>query len=1593
MICRRKSRVLLLAIRAFNMSTLFWLFVTFGCVYGITGKRDDILDEFYGYERVNAVISPLVENDRTARSRRDVFENFTLEADSAVPSGKRLRFSAFGKDFDIALKLNVALVADKFAVTVVKGANYEVHHPVVEKCHYRGQLVGIANSSVAISICRSGITGYIQDGSGETYHLQPAGHDRRSVIVTRESDSIPVEKLCGVDLQKDLNATGLHFHSSRTRRSIKPPSMSNASSLYVELVLVGDKRLYDKYDHSESLITSRFIDIVNVVNALYWPLNIFVALIGVEIWSTEDKISIVNDSERTLNNFLKYRKEDLLTRMPNDNAYLVTAATFSASVVGKALKGQMCTYEFSGGIAKDHSRLPGPVGSTIAHEMGHNFGMEHDYTDCKCSEDRCIMTPASVGLTPSNWSSCSYKYLDDNLQRGIGKCLERPPKHVVGPSCGNGFLEDGEECDCGTEEYCRNKCCIASTCKLSVNSTCGHGLCCDMDTCSPKMVASVCRAPSGECDLPEYCDGKSGVCPDDVWKSDGTECKKGEAYCYDGSCNTHNDQCLTLWGMTGAVAENKCFELNVKGTAEGNCGRNRSSKTYSQCAVRDLRCGLLHCTSQVDRLALGLDTSTSIVQSFIPAKTTYTNCKGAYVDLGLSVQDPGMVPNGAKCGDSSMCFHQVCTHVSLVPGADCSQQCNGAGICNNLGHCHCNTGYGPPYCSGGGYGGSADSGPATDPSSYHRLRDAMLIIFLLVVPVLAAILFLYIARHRIQDWMLMRSKHQRTRGRPAPPPPTSSAPPPPKVSENGKVSGTEKNGKPIGRDRTKAQISVPVMQQQPVSDSEVVIYQNGGMSKLFWKNPGPSNAGFPAKETPPPLPSKPPKAVREENDVGKFSFAPNRSPPRDLKGPRSASEEDLLRADPAIKPVRTAPPPPPPPRPAGSSTKPATGSLKKSRPVFRPPAPPVSRLAASDGGTSHTKQPDAPGDVAPKMSVAEMARKFENLLLIDLPQPVMARTVQEKKRRESQRLKAAQEPKAQDKAGNVSSSKGITQSAKSADRERLRPRNTEGAARPERGAGLSGAASSSAVAKQNKTVLLQKHAVQVRSETKPKDNNKDAKGKPVKNGPTTSPETEAPVASRLRRRAETVVETKKNETHVPGKSNQISAHSRKAHAARGKTIAVPAVQKNTVNISVTADNSRKRKRNASASPQPASKVPRNEKPNTRPVSAVLPVEKKLPTVDVEKCRPEQYSYPCRDNEFTEIYEFIRDHLVGLTGGCMYISGMPGTGKTATVNKVLDYLRAENQLKRLPNFIYSEINGMKLADAKQAYAILAKDVFNQNKMAGPANALRMLDRHYRSRDAKGKSPVIVVVDEMDLLYVRTQKILYNLFEWPQQPSSRLIIVSIANTMDLPEKMLMARIESRLAFHRLAFHPYTSAQLEQVVLYHLKKDTKLNDDAMMLASKRVASISGDARRVLEICRSARAIAEDKLATDKSGKFAKASDMVSVSVEDIQAACDELMNSPKFVYMKSATVLEKAFLKAVVMEYERTGTEQVVMEDVLDQIRDDYAASKKVCPAISSSLRVAGKLAALDILFIESKSPTAIQSRISLNCSVDDVKFAVK
>ncbi|XP_015909996.1 zinc metalloproteinase-disintegrin-like MTP8 [Parasteatoda tepidariorum] len=733
--------------RNVGLHAVIVLFIYWINAHTCLGFKKDPRSQFYGH----AVVHPSIYTE--AREKRDL-HSVKVNNEEKLTIG----FVAFDRNFLLDLRMNKNLLPTHYFEKHQENDSYITHLPMKydqSHCHYQGHLKGINNSWAAISTC-NGISGVIYDGN-DLHYIQPDHrYDDERHLVFRASDSVPQNLTCGYSGSLDTLVTNPVFDKlKRTKRStvLQAPYKSNEKSRFVELIIVNDNREYKEFNQDKKAVFERSKIIANIVNGLYAPLNIFIALVGVIVWSDHDEIKLSSDGDATLANFLHYRRERLAQEHPNDNAQLITSLTFDGGVVGKALKGPICTYEYSGGVNMDHSHVVGLVATTMAHELGHNFGMEHDTDEeCQCPDEKCIMAPSSSSTSPRHWSSCSIEYLELAYSQGMDYCLKNLPTAVIGPVCGNGFLEEGEECDCGLKEFCDNHCCNATSCMLYENATCAMGGCCDVDTCQVRKVATPCRASISECDLPEYCDGLSEFCPSNTFRQNGGQCGNEKAYCYDGKCQSHQDQCKLLWGQTGKMSDLRCYEQNFKGNVNGNCGYNRVNQTYKACRKEDILCGMLHCSHLNEKLEFGLESAAILARSFINVKGKVFTCRSAIVDLGLFNTDPGLAPNGAKCGDGKSCVNQKCVPVNTIQKTVCPYGCSGNGVCNNRGHCHCDNGFAPPYCDSPGAGGSIDSGPASDPSKNFVVM-AMYIVFLGLLPlaVLTA-LAIYYYRSHLKTW-------------------------------------------------------------------------------------------------------------------------------------------------------------------------------------------------------------------------------------------------------------------------------------------------------------------------------------------------------------------------------------------------------------------------------------------------------------------------------------------------------------------------------------------------------------------------------------------------------------------------------------------------------------------------------------------------------------------------------------------------------------------------------------------------------------------------------------------------------------------------
>ena len=226
---------------------------------------------------------------------------------------------------------------------------------------------------------------------------------------------------------------------------------------------------------------------------------------------------------------------------------------------------------------------------------------------------------------------------------------------------------------------------------------------------------------------------------------------------------------------------------------------------------------------------------------------------------------------------------------------------------------------------------------------------------------------------------------------------------------------------------------------------------------------------------------------------------------------------------------------------------------------------------------------------------------------------------------------------------------------------------------------------------------------------------------------------------------------------------------------------------------------------------------------------------------------------------------------------MYVSGIPGTGKTATVTEAVKALRQQesggeaggggkrrkqgkkgSQEQELPAFTYIEVNGLRLTDPYQVYTEIYRSLEGESRVSAKAAAAWLEDYFTSAQDDRF---VILVVDELDLLCTKKQTILYHLFDWPSRPRANLVVIAIANAMDLSERILKNRVASRMGLTRLSFQPYTHQQLQQIICSRLQGITGFEETAAQLVARKVAAVSGDARRALDICRRATLIAQSR------------------------------------------------------------------------------------------------------------------------------------
>uniref|UniRef100_A0A8C3ICN4 ADAM metallopeptidase domain 22 n=1 Tax=Chrysemys picta bellii TaxID=8478 RepID=A0A8C3ICN4_CHRPI len=495
-----------------------------------------------------------------------------------------------------------------------------------------------------------------------------------------------------------MNTTSQKFvvkpRHKRSKRQVHQISRKvEEETKYIELMIVNDHLMCKKHRLSVGHTNSYAKSVVNVADLIYKEqLNTRIVLVAMETWATDNKFTISENPLVTLREFMKYRRDFI--REKSDAVHLFSGSQFQSSRSGAAYIGGICSLLKGGGV--NEFGKPDLLAVTLAQSLGHNLGIFSDKRklltgECKCEDtwSGCIMGDTGYYL-PSKFSKCDIEEYHEFLNNGGGACLfNKPSKLLDPPECGNGFVEDGEECDCGTTAECAiegGDCC--HTCTLTAGSQCSNGLCCRK--CQFESKGVVCRDAVNDCDIPENCTGNSSQCSPNIHKMDGYSCDNKQGICFGGRCKTRDRQCKYIWGEKVTAADRYCYEkLNIEGTEKGNCGRGKD--TWIQCNKQDVLCGYLLCSniSNVPRLG---ELDGEITSSVIQLGKSY-NCSGGHVKLDEET-DLGYVEDGTPCGPEMICFERRCLptdsfNFSICPGTTDDKICSGHGVCSNEIKCVC----------------------------------------------------------------------------------------------------------------------------------------------------------------------------------------------------------------------------------------------------------------------------------------------------------------------------------------------------------------------------------------------------------------------------------------------------------------------------------------------------------------------------------------------------------------------------------------------------------------------------------------------------------------------------------------------------------------------------------------------------------------------------------------------------------------------------------------------------------------------------------------------------------------------------------------
>lgn len=240
------------------------------------------------------------------------------------------------------------------------------------------------------------------------------------------------------------------------------------------------------------------------------------------------------------------------------------------------------------------------------------------------------------------------------------------------------------------------------------------------------------------------------------------------------------------------------------------------------------------------------------------------------------------------------------------------------------------------------------------------------------------------------------------------------------------------------------------------------------------------------------------------------------------------------------------------------------------------------------------------------------------------------------------------------------------------------------------------------------------------------------------------------------------------------------------------------------------------------------------------------------------------SIPHRDEQIEKVASILAPTLRGERVSNLFVYGKTGSGKTLSVQKVIN--RIKQKMKELGKdnlkVLYVNCKLKKVADTE--YRIIA-ELIKQLKGSVPATGLPtdyVYSKFVDMIDDK-KQNLILVLDEVDQAVKKiSDNFIYTLTRMNTElKNAQISIIGISNSLTFMDN-LDPRVRSSLGEEELIFPPYNALQLQDILKERADgafAGAILEEGVIAKCAALAAREHGDARRALDLLRVAGEIAE--------------------------------------------------------------------------------------------------------------------------------------